>query len=197
MGKKDPRTDAYIAKSADFAKPILKRLRTIVHQGCPGVEETIKWGMPHFDYAGGPLAGMAAFQAHCAFGFWKDSLIVPGSKEAMGQFGRITKLSDLPSDAVLLGYVKKAARLNEEGVKAPRTVKRPKKEIPMPADLAAALKKNAKARATYEGFSPSRKREYLEWITEAKTEETRKKRLTTAIDWMAEGKPRMWKYAKR
>jgi uncharacterized protein YdeI (YjbR/CyaY-like superfamily) len=152
--------------------------------------------MPHFDYAGGPLAGMAAFQAHCAFGFWKGSLIVPGSKEAMGQFGRITKLSDLPSDAVLLGYVEKAARLNEEGVKAPR-VKRPKKEIPMPDDLAAALKKNAKARATYEGFSPSRKREYLEWITEAKTEETRKKRLMTAIDWMAEGKPRMWKYAKR
>lgn len=196
MGKKDPRIDAYVAKSADFAKPILEHLRALVHRGCPDVQETIKWGMPHFDYAGGPLAGMAAFQAHCAFGFWKGSLIVPGSKEAMGQFGRVTKLSDLPSDKVLLGYVQKAAKLNEEGVK----VSRPKKEkqaIPMPADLAAALKKNAKARTTFEGFSPSRKREYLEWIVEAKTDETRAKRLGTAIEWMAEGKPRNWKYMKR
>jgi uncharacterized protein YdeI (YjbR/CyaY-like superfamily) len=153
--------------------------------------------MPHFDYSGGPLAGMAAFKAHCAFGFWKGSLIVPGSKEAMGQFGRITKLSDLPSDDVFLAHVRKAARLNEEGVKAPRPVKPPKKEIPVPADLAAALKKNAKARATFDGFSPSRRREYLEWITESKTDETRKKRLATAIEWMAEGKPRMWKYMTR
>ncbi len=196
MGKKDPRIDAYIAKSADFARPILKHLREVVHKGCPDVEETIKWSMPHFDYAGAPLAGMAAFQAHCAFGFWKGSLIVPGSKEAMGQFGRLTKLSDLPSDRILLGYVKKAARLNEEGVKAPRTVKRPKKEIPMPADLAAALKKNARARATFDDFSPSRRREYLEWIVEAKTEETRRKRLDTAVEWMADGKPRNWKYMR-
>lgn len=195
MAKKDPRIDAYIAKSADFAKPILKHLREIVHRGCPDVEETMKWSMPHFDYAGGPLAGMAAFQAHCAFGFWKGSLIVPGSKEAMGQFGRITKRSDLPSDKALLGYVRKAAKLNEEGIK----VVRPKKEKPpiaMPADLAAALKKDAKARKTFEGFSPSRKREYLEWIVEAKTDETRRKRLGTAIEWMAAGKPRNWKYVK-
>jgi uncharacterized protein YdeI (YjbR/CyaY-like superfamily) len=193
MGKKNPRTDAYIAKSADFAKPILKHLRQLVHKGCPEVEETIKWSMPHFDYKG-PLAGMAAFKAHCAFGFWKGSLIVPGSKEAMGQFGCITKLSDLPPDKVLIGYVQKAARLNEEGVKVPRPLKHEKKDIPMPADLAAALKKNAKARATFEIFRPSHKREYLEWITEAKAEATRKKRLATAIEWMAEGKPRHWKY---
>lgn len=196
MGKRDARIDAYIAKSADFAKPILKHLRGLVHEGCPGVEETIKWSMPHFDCAGGPLAGMAAFQAHCAFGFWKGSLIVPGGKEAMGQFGRITSLADLPKDRVLLGYVRKAARLNEEGVKVPRPVKHPKKPIPMPADLAAALKKNAKARATFEGFSPSHKRDYLEWITEAKAEATRKKRLSTAIEWMSEGKPRNWKYMR-
>jgi uncharacterized protein YdeI (YjbR/CyaY-like superfamily) len=196
MGKRDPRVDAYIEKSAAFARPILTRLREVVHAACPEVRETMKWSMPHFDYEG-PLCGMSAFKEHCAFGFWKGSLIVPGSKEAMGQFGRVTKLSDLPSQRLLLGYVKKAARLNVEGVKAPRTVKRPKKEIPMPADLAAALKKNAKARGTYEGFSPGHRREYLEWITEAKTEETRKKRLATAIEWMAEGKPRMWKYAKR
>jgi uncharacterized protein YdeI (YjbR/CyaY-like superfamily) len=196
MGKRDPRIDGYIAKSPDFARPILKHLRDVVHEGCPGVEETVKWSMPHFDYHGGPLAGMAAFKAHCAFGFWKGSLIVPGSSDAMGQFGRITALSDLPSDKVLIGYVRKAARLNEEGVKAPRPVKHAKKDIPMPPDLAAALKKNAKARKTYEAFRPSHQREYLEWITEAKTEDTRKKRLETAIGWMAEGKPRNWKYMK-
>ena len=196
MGKKDPRIDAYIAKSADFAKPILKHLREIVHEGCPDVEETLKWSMPHFDYHGGPLAGMAAFKEHCAFGFWKGSLIVPGSKEAMGQFGRITRLADLPSDRTLVGYVRKAAKLNEEGIKVARPLKHPKKEIPMPADLASALKKSAKGRATFEGFSPSHKREYLEWITEAKTDETRRKRVETAVEWMAEGKPRNWKYMK-
>jgi uncharacterized protein YdeI (YjbR/CyaY-like superfamily) len=151
--------------------------------------------MPHFDHKG-PLAGMAAFKAHCAFGFWKGSLIVPGSQEAMGQFGCITKISDLPRESVLVGYVKKAAKLNEAGVKIPRPVKHEKKEIRMPADLAAALKKNAKARKTYDAFRPSHQREYLEWITEAKAEATRKKRLDTAIEWMAEGKPRHWKYQK-
>ncbi len=193
MGKKDPRIDAYIEKAADFAKPILRHLRKLVHKGCPEVEETLKWSVPHFDYKG-PLAGMAAFKAHCAFGFWKGSLIVPGSKEAMGQFGRIQTLSDLPKDELLLGYVRKAVQLNERGVKVPRPLKHEKKQIPTPADLGAALKKNAKARATFDGFRPSHKREYLEWITEAKSEETRRKRLDTAIEWMAEGKPRHWKY---
>jgi uncharacterized protein YdeI (YjbR/CyaY-like superfamily) len=193
MAKKDPRVDAYVEKAADFAKPILKHLRKVVHKGCPEVEETMKWSMPHFDYKG-PLAGMAAFKAHCAFGFWKGSLIVPGSKEAMGQFGCITKIADLPKEEVLVGYVRKAVELNDQKVKVPRPVKHEKKEIPMPADLASALKKNAKARAAYAGFRPSHRREYLEWITEAKTDETRRKRLETAVDWMSEGKPRHWKY---
>ena len=193
MGKKDPRIDAYIEKAADFAKPILRHLRKVVHAGCPNVEETLKWSMPHFDYKG-PLAGMAAFKAHCAFGFWKGSLIVPGSKEAMGQFGCITKISDLPKAGVLTGYVRKAVELNEQKVKVPRPLKHEKKDIPMPADLAAALKGNAKARATFDGFRPSHKREYLEWITEAKTDETRRKRLVTAVEWMSEGKARHWKY---
>lgn len=195
MGKKDPRVDAYIEKAADFAKPILRHLRKAVHAGCPDVQETVKWSMPHFDYKG-PLAGMAAFKAHCAFGFWKGSLIVPGSKEAMGQFGCITKIADLPKPEVLAGYVRKAVKLNDQKVKVPRPLKHEKKDIPMPTDLAAALKKNAKARATYAGFRPSHQREYLEWITEAKTEETRRKRLDTAVEWMAEGKPRHWKYQK-
>ena len=195
MAKKDPRVDAYIEKAADFAKPILKHLRKVVHKGCPDVEETVKWSMPHFDYKG-PLAGMAAFKAHCAFGFWKGSLIVPGSKEAMGQFGCITKISDLPKEDVLVGYVRKAVELNDRKIKVARPVKHEKKEIPMPADLASALKKNAKARAAYDGFRPSHQREYLEWITEAKTDETRRKRLDTAVEWMSEGKPRHWKYMK-
>jgi len=193
MAMKDPRVDSYIAKSAGFAKPILKHLRRLVHEGCPDVVETIKWGMPAFEYKG-ILGGMAAFKAHCAFGLWKASLLGAKNEDAMGQFGRITAVSDLPKDSVLVGYVREAARLNAEGVKVPKQRKEPKKPLPTPPDLASALKKNARARATFEGFSPSHKREYVEWITEAKTEETRKKRLGTAIEWMAEGKPRMWKY---
>jgi uncharacterized protein YdeI (YjbR/CyaY-like superfamily) len=195
MAKKDPRIDAYIAKAPEFARPILKHLRAIVREGCPDVEETMKWSMPHFDYRG-PLAGMAAFQAHCAFGFWKGSLVVPGSREAMGQFGRITKVEDLPKDRVLLGYVKKAVKLNEEGIKVKRVPKNPKPEIPMPADLAAALKKNAKARATFESFPPSHKREYLEWITGAKAEATRQRRLGTAIEYMSSGTSLNWQYQR-
>ncbi len=196
MGKKDPRVDAYIAKSADFARPILTHIREVVHKGCPEVEETIKWGMPHFDYKG-MLCGMAAFTEHCSLGFWKHRLVVPAKEGGMGHFGRITSLKDLPPDRVLVSYVREAARLNEAGVKAPRKAREPKRALATPSDLAAALKKNAKARATFEGFSPSHKREYIEWITDAKTEETRKKRLDTAVEWMAEGKPRNWKYMRQ
>ena len=196
MAKKDPRIDAYIAKSAAFAKPILRHLRKLVHEGCPDVEETIKWGSPHFTYHG-MLAGMAAFQGHCAFGFWNRALSLPDNAQAMGQFGRITALSDLPADKVIIHYVEEAARLNEAGIKGRPRPRRPKKPLSAPGDLLSALKKNPKARATFDSFSPSHKREYLEWITEAKGEETRKKRLDTAIAWMAEGKPKHWKYMKR
>jgi len=192
----NPSVDAYIAAAPAFAKPILEYLRDAVHTGCPDVEETMKWSSPHFMYKG-MLCGMAAFKSHCAFGFWKGKLIVPERPEAMGQFGRIASLSDLPRDSVLLGYVREAARLNETGTKVARKPPQPKKALATPPDLAAALKKNAKARATFEGFSPSHKREYVKWITEAKTEETRKKRLDTAVEWMAEGKPRNWKYMRR
>jgi len=202
MPKLDRRVDAYIASSAEFAKPILEHLRQLVHAGCPGVEETVKWQHPSFGYQG-MLCGMAAFKAHCTFGFWKHALILdqnPAQKAkaeaAMGQLGRIVSLSDLPSDKVLIGYVKQAVRLNEQGVNAPRTP-RPLKKKPLitPPDLATALKKNKKALETFADFSPSHKREYIEWITEAKREETRTKRLETAIAWLAEGKPRNWKYA--
>jgi uncharacterized protein YdeI (YjbR/CyaY-like superfamily) len=197
MGTRDDRVDAYIAKSAEFARPILAHLRELVHSACPGVGETMKWGHPHFEYEG-LLCNMASFKAHCAFGFWKSSLIVGEDAErerAMGQFGRIVRLSDLPPDGVLVGYVREAMRLNEAGVKSP-TRSKPKspRELVVPDDLAASLEVNEAARATFEGFSPSNKREYVEWITEAKTQATRSRRLETAIEWMAEGKPRNWKY---
>jgi uncharacterized protein YdeI (YjbR/CyaY-like superfamily) len=199
MGTRDPRIDAYIARSAEFAQPILAHLRDIVHEACPEVEETMKWSFPHFMYQG-MLCSMASFKEHCAFGFWKGAQIVDGSVDgAMGQFGRITAISDLPSKKILTGYIKKAMQLNETGVKAPMRAKpKPaaKKAAAVPDDLARALKKNAKARATFEKFSPSHKREYIEWIVEAKREETRQRRLETAIEWMAEGKQRNWKYMK-
>ena len=198
MATKDPRIDAYIAKSAEFAKPILKRLRKVVHAGCPDVVETMKWSMPHFDHKG-VMCGMAAFKQHCAFGFWKADLILePGQtaeKSGMGSFGSIHSLSDLPSEKTLVGYVKKAAALNEAGVKAPgRTQPKKRKPLPMPDYFTAALKKNAKARKTFENFSPSHRREYIEWVTEAKREETRKERLVKSLKWLADGKARNWKY---
>ena len=198
MATKDPRIDAYIANAADFAKPILKHLRKVVHAGCPQVQETLKWSMPHFDYKG-IMCGMAAFKQHCAFGFWKADLILgPGEtreKSGMGTFGSIKSLADLPSEKTLIAYVKKAAALNEAGVKAPGRTQ-PKKRAPLetPEYFTAALKKNAKARKTFEAFSPSQRREYIEWVTEAKREETRKERLAKSNEWLSEGKARNWKY---
>jgi uncharacterized protein YdeI (YjbR/CyaY-like superfamily) len=192
---KDPRVDAYIAKAAPYARPILEKLRELVHRGCPEVVETIKWGMPAFEYKG-PLGSMAAFKAHAVFGFWKGSLVLAGAseKEAMGQFGRLTKLSDLPDEEKLVAWVKKAAELNASGVKVARPLKHPKRPIPVPPDLKAALAKNAKARKTFEAFSPSHRREYLEWITEAKTDDTRARRLSTTLSQLAKGKSLHWKY---
>ncbi len=197
MGTKDPRIDAYIARSAEFARPILTLLRDAVHTGCPDVEETLKWSSPTFMHHG-ILCGMAAFRQHCVFGFWKHSLIVEtgiDAQQAMGQFGRITSVRDLPSRRTLVQLVRKAAKLNEEGVKVPRPLKHPRRPaLDTPPDLAAALRRNSRARATFDRFSPSHKREYIEWITEAKREETRKRRLAQALEWMAEGKPRNWRY---
>ena len=196
MGTRDPRIDAYIGKSADFAKPILTHLREIVHEGCPDVEETMKWSMPHFMH-NGMMCGMAAFKKHCSFGFWKGSLVVEGEKKpGMGHLGCIESLADLPPRRTLIGYVKKAAKLNDEGVPASRTSKRAKAPLPVPDDLEKALKRNKAARTAFEGFSPSGRREYIEWIAEAKTDATREKRLATAIEWMEEGKTRHWKYQK-
>jgi uncharacterized protein YdeI (YjbR/CyaY-like superfamily) len=199
MGKKDPRVDAYIEKAGDFARPILKRLRTAVHTACPDVEEAMKWSFPHFMYKG-MLCSMASFKEHAAFGFWKGSLVLGDASrnaEAMGHLGRLTKLADLPPAKVLAGYIKKAVALNDDGVTVVRRVKRAApKALRVPADLAAALNKSPKADATFSGFSPSHKREYIEWITEARSAATRERRVKTTIEWLTEGKARNWKYMR-
>jgi uncharacterized protein YdeI (YjbR/CyaY-like superfamily) len=200
MSKKDPRVDAYIAKSADFAKPILSHIRQLVHAACPEAQETVKWQMPHFEHKG-VICGMAAFKQHCALFFWKSSLVFgkdPARGKGMGQFGRITSFDDLPGDKILTGYIKKAVELNEAGVKSPARAKsKTKKEVVVPDYFLAALKKNKKVLAAFENFSPSHKREYVEWLTGAKREETRAKRLQTAIEWLAQGKSLNWKYERR
>jgi uncharacterized protein YdeI (YjbR/CyaY-like superfamily) len=194
MGKRDPRIDAYIAKQCDFAKPILSYVRDLVHEGCPECEETLKWNSPSFIYRGAILAGVAGFKEHVQFGFWKHELLLGDRpRDGMG-FGKITSIDDLPPKKELLALIKKAMALEDAGVKVTRMAKKPKKAIAVPSDLKAALAKNRKARSTFEDFSPSHKHEYLAWITEAKADETRKRRLEQAIDWMAEGKPRNWKY---
>lgn len=201
MGKKDPRVDAYIARSAEFAQPVLKHVRALVHAICPDVAETLKWQVPFYVYKG-ILLGTPAFKQHCAVVFWKGKLIVDEQGKnisvSMGQFSRITKLADLPSKKVLSGYIVKAMALNESGTKAPSRAKSKakSKSLAVPTDMAAALKKNAKARATFEAFSPSKRRDYIEWITQAKRDETRQSRLKTTIAWLAQGKPRNWKYIK-
>ena len=199
MPSKDARVDAYIAKAKPFAQPILRHLRTVVHDACPEVRETIKWGMPFFEYHG-TLCHLASFTQHASFGFWKGKLLLGGktkNAEAMGDFGRITSLEDLPPKARIRDLVKQAMKLNETGVK--RVAYRPaapKREVRAPTDLSDALKRNAKAAAVFKGFSPSHRREYIEWITEAKTAPTRAKRLATTLEWLAEGKVRNWKYMR-
>lgn len=196
MGTRDPRVDAYIKHAAEFARPILTELRARVHQACPDVEETIKWRMPSFQYHG-LLCGMAAFTEHATFGFWKSSLILDakGAKadEAMGQFGRLHSLKDLPPRRTFAGYIRRAMELNESGTRVVRR-KAPRPRPTTPSDLEAALAKRAKARAVWNAFSPGMQREYVDWITEARTAPTREKRIVTSVGWIAAGKKRNWKY---
>jgi len=204
MAKKEKLIDAYIAKSADFAKPILNHIRELVHKTCPGVEEKMKWSFPHFDYKGEMMSSMAAFKQHAVFGFWKaklmkDPVLVDNaqSEVSMGHLGRLTSVKDLPSDKKMIAWIKEAMALNDKGIKLPSKPKpseAKKKELVVPDYFIKAMNKNKKAKQTFDAFSYSNKKEYVEWLTEAKTEETRSKRLATAIEWMEEGKTRMWKY---
>ena len=202
MSKKDNRIDLYIANAKPFAQPILNHLRKLVHKGCPDVEETIKWGMPSFDYKG-PFCSMAAFKEHAVFGFWKALLMKDAEKlkenqqNAMGHAGKIKSLKDLPSDTILMSWIKEAAKLNDDGVKLPPRKKTENKDLVIPDYFINALSKNKKALQTFEKFSPSHKKEYVEWIIEAKSEETRNRRMDTAIEWIADGKGRNWKYEKK
>lgn len=205
MPARDKRIDAYIAKAQPFAQPVMRKLRELVHSACPEVTETIKWGMPSFEYKG-PMFGFASFKAHCTGGFWKAKLLkdpdnLLGERknqggEAMGNLGRMSSVKDLPPDKAIIDFIRQHMKLNDEGIKVQ---KKPavKKELVIPKELTSALSKNKKAKETFENFPPSQKREYAQWIIDAKTDETRNKRLATALEWLAEGKPRMWKYMKK
>jgi uncharacterized protein YdeI (YjbR/CyaY-like superfamily) len=197
--KKDPRIDAYIAEAAPFAQPILKHLRKLVHQGCPDVEEAIKWSMPAFLHQGKILCHLAAFKAHAAFGFWHQGmekiLAADGFKsgEAMGLLGKLKSRDDLPPDKKLVGYIQAAVKLQASDAPS-RAPKHLRPALSEPPDLADGLKRSKKASGVWATFSPSARREYIEWITEAKRPETREQRLLTTLEWVAEGKPRHWKY---
>lgn len=196
MAKKDRRVDAYIAKSPDFAKPILTHFRDLIHDAVPEVSETIKWSAPAFEY-NGVLAVMAAFKAHCNLILWKASMVIGGKGNTeRGPLRNIARLSDLPPDKTIRKWVSEAAKLNEQGVKTPRSAKR-KRAISVPAELTKALARNKKAATVFENFPPSHRREYADWIAEAKGADTRERRVETAVEWIAEGKGRNWKYEKR
>ena len=194
----DPRIDAYIAKSPDYAKPILKHLRALIHKGCPQVKETIKWNFASFVHNKKILVQVAAFKNHCSFGFWHRDMHKKLGAETgeHAHFRNLTTLADLPKDAILLRLIKDAAKLNESDQRPARAPRKPAKPLKVPSDLAAALKTNKTAQANLNSMPPSHRNEYIEWITEAKRPETRKKRLTTALDWLAAGKSRNWKYER-
>jgi len=198
--KKDKRVDAYIAKSQDFAKPILKELRARIHELVADVEEDIKWGFPSFMYKGKIFFGMSAFKAHAGAGFWHP-LMRPAddkSPEGIGYFGKMTSIDQLPSRAEFAKLAKKAKKLADDGVEGPKRPKPdPNRKVVVPKDLASLLAKNAKARATFEGFPYSKKNEYVTWINGAKREETRLRRLDTTLEQLAEGKSLMWKYEEK
>ncbi len=195
MPKKDPRVDAYIAEAADFARPILIRIRRLVHAACPDATETIKWGNPFYEHKG-ILIATPAFKKHCALIFWKGRLLFkefPAKDNPRQKFRRLTLPADLPGDRILTGHIRQAVALNEAGVNIPRSKPQAKKKLAVPDYFLAALQKNKKALTAFENFSPSCQREYVEWITEAKREETRQKRLATALAWLTDGKSRNWK----
>jgi uncharacterized protein YdeI (YjbR/CyaY-like superfamily) len=200
----DPRVDAYIENAEEFAKPILRKLRKLVHEACPEAHETIKWSFAAFDYKG-PFCSMAAFKEHCAFGFWKASLmddpngiLIEERGNGMGHLGRISSEEDLPPDDVIIGLIQQAKKLNDDGVKLPpRERKVDDTPLEIPEDFTTALALNILAQNQFDNFPPGKKKEYIEWITEAKADDTRKRRIETALEWISEGKGRNWKYQKK
>lgn len=198
----DPRVDAYIEKSQPFARPVLEHLRRLIHLACPEISETIKWGFPNFEYKG-LVCSMASFKSHCAFNFWKAALmkdaekfIPPTGKPAMGHFNRITAIDDLPPEATIIGYIKEAVSLNEAKVSVPKKRQTGKQADIIPEPFLIALKGNTQALSNFDKMPPGHKREYIQWITEAKTETTQTRRINTAVEWIAEGRGRNWKYER-
>ncbi|HMS64959.1 MAG TPA: YdeI/OmpD-associated family protein [Ignavibacteria bacterium] len=204
MKSKDNRIDLYISKAPEYAKPLLTHLRSLIHKACPEAEETWKWSFPHFDYKNEMMCSMAAFKNHCAFGFWKasimsdpDKILTIKERESMGHMGQIKSLADLPPDKIIIKYIKEAMRLNDEGIKLPSKAKSSeKKELIIPDFFTKILSKNKTAQKVFDDFSYSHKKEYVMWVTEAKTEDTKNKRMETAIEWLSEGKKKNWKYEK-
>lgn len=191
---KNPKVDEYIANAAAFAQPILNKVRALIHQAHPDIEENIKWGMPSFDYKG-IVCHIAAFKQHCSFGFFKHKLIKGLDGDGgMNSFGKLQSLDDLPEDELIITYIKEAVLLNEQGVKLPKTPTKKKKELIIPDELTKALLKNPKAATVFDNFSYTHKKEYAEWIAEAKRETTKEKRIAQTIEWLIEGKHRNWKY---
>jgi len=198
----DPRVDAYIEKSQPFAQPILHHLRKLVHKACPDIHETIKWGFPNFEYKG-LVCSMASFKAHCAFSFWKAALmrdahkfLSPSGKTAMGHFNRITTLNDLPSETIMIDYIHEAVSLNKAKMAVPKKQRTSTDPEPASQSFLAALKENPIALSNFERMPAGHRREYIQWINEAKTDPTRLKRITTAVEWISEGKGRNWKYER-
>lgn len=197
MGDRSLKVDAYIENAKPFAQPVLEHLRDLMHRGCPEVEEAMKWSQPFFLYRGTILANMAGFREHCNFGFWDKNMAEELRNGGEGPLRRITSVKDLPADSQLLAWIRKtAAHVDRGEYKSPMAARSrtSKPTAQVPADFAAALKKNKAAATVFADFSPSCKREYVEWIVEAKREETRAKRIATAVEWIAEGKQRNWKY---
>jgi len=202
----NPKVDLYIAQAKPFAQPILHHLRALVHQACPGVQETIKWSRPFFEYQGQILGNMSAFNAHCSFGFWGQEIgtVLREAKvlqeEGMGSLGKIAKIEDLPSKKHLLEWLKQAKTFIDEGsytssiAARKKLVKAPKPPLPTPPEFTQALESHPKAQQTFQNFAPSCQREYLEWFAEAKQQATKDKRIAQAIEMLNEGKPRHWKY---
>lgn len=203
MSQFNPKFDEYNAKSADFAKPIMEHLRRIIHETCPDVEEIIKWGIPHFDYHGDMMCIFAAYKNHCSFSIWKAALITnPKLKEnikpgqTMGNMDKIKSLSDLPDKETLIAYVKEAMALNENGIKIVKPKSEKPKVIQVPDYFSEILDTYPKIKEVFESKSPSFRKDYLVWIIDAKTEATRQSRIEQALEWIAEGKGRFWKYNK-
>jgi uncharacterized protein YdeI (YjbR/CyaY-like superfamily) len=199
MPTKDPRVDAYIAEAPDFARPILSHLRKLIHQGCPEAVETMKWSRPFFEYKG-LLCGFAAFKAHCSLFFWQDIDLgdtfkkKSDSNSGKGRVEKVESLADLPKDQVLVACVRSAVAQRDTPKTKAKRVREPVKETPIPLDLKKALSSNTQANAAWKALAPSHRREYIDWIVEAKRPETRAKRIQTALEWLSEGKKLNWKY---